>query len=150
MQIELSFTGLYTVQQSQSLNQLNPSVERENVELGAHLRAHLRQQIILIHENTLASKVRRDSLDVRQARLDIIAEPLAATIRRHLLDDFDDTPALKRDLLPRLSPARSQHLKRATHTERIIIPHRDPRWRYLSNRRAPLPDERAPRERVVL
>src|SRR6266567_9499730 len=147
MQIELSFTSLYTVQQSQS--QSVKSIRREKTsKLGAHLRAHLCQQIVLIHESTLASKVRRDSLDVRQARLNVIAEPLATTIRRHLLDDFDHTPALKLDLLPRPSPTRSQHLKRTTHTERIIIPHRDPRRRYLSNRHAPFPDERAPRDRV--
>ena len=92
------------------------------------------------------SKVRRDGLNVSQARLDIVAEPFTTTIRRHLLDHFGHTPALKSRLLPRPSPTRSQYLKRPTQTERIIIPHRDSRWHYLSNCRPPLHDKRAPRE----
>ena len=65
MQIELSFTSL---QYTQSIpRSVNSSVERHRT--WAHLRAHLRQQIFLIHacihENILASKVWRGSLDVR-------------------------------------------------------------------------------------
>ena len=140
MQKELSFTGLD--------NKQKVSYKLERVDAPpTHLVAHLRQQIILIHENTLAPIVRRDRLDIRQARLNIIAEPLPAPIRRRLLDDLDHAPALQLDLLPRL-PA--EHLERAAHPERIVVPHRDPRRQQLPDRRAPLADERAPRQRVVL
>src|SRR5258708_4686938 len=143
MQIELPFP---------SLRQQLVHSWRKSSNMGAHLRVHLRQQIFLIHENPLAPLVWRNSLNIWQARLDIIAEPLSTTITRRLVDDSDHTPTLKLVLHPRPigNPTRSQHLFRASHTERIIISHRDPRRRHLSDRRAPLANERTPSERVML
>ncbi len=74
-----------------------------------HLRARFQHHIMLVHENTLASIVWSDNLDIWQARLNITAEPFTTMVYRRLLDNLDRTRALPSSRLPRTLQAHAPH-----------------------------------------
>src|SRR5258708_19665569 len=85
----------------------------------------------------MTSIVPSDRFDIRQARLNIVAEKFTTTKHRCLLDNFDHVPTSKRNH----PPSHTEQRKRALQTVWIKIANCDSRQK---PRRIPLPLVPAP------
>src|SRR5258708_2724556 len=100
-------------------------------------------QIILVYKNKITSIIPNSRFDIRQARLNIVAEKFITTKYRCLLDNFDHASTSKRNL----PPIHTEQRERAPQTVWIKIPNCDARQ---SRRRMPLPSVPAPGRRAVV
>src|SRR5258708_8866186 len=91
----------------------------------------------------MTSIVPSDRFDIRQARLNIVAEKFTTTKHRCLLDNFDHVPTSKRNH----PPSHTEQRKRALQTVWIKIANCDARQK---RRRMPLPSGPPPARRPLV